>query len=55
MKGTLTRKEIEKEIERFNRVEVPLKDKIKFVIWFSLSMIILTLIGIWQSRGFRWS
>ena len=51
MKETLTRE----EVERFNRVEVPLKNKIRFVIWFIAAMILLTIIGIWKNGGFRWS
>lgn len=42
------------EAEKYNRVLVSMKDKIMFVVWFVLAIIVLTAIGIWKSGGFGW-
>ncbi len=31
-------------------VEVPMRTKVKFVVWFVVAMALLTLIGVWR-RG----
>lgn len=36
------------EIERDNRTVVPLKNKVRFVVWFVLCMLVLTAIGVWK-------